>query len=67
VSWVPSGIRTLYIRSPSSKIVNKAQLKIPKGVPHGMCTTRNDDINADLMSFIGVRSSNPVVVASAIN
>ena len=46
-----------------AKIVKSAQLKIYKGAPHGMCATRKDDINADLLSFIGVRSSNPTVAA----
>jgi non-heme chloroperoxidase len=36
----------------SSKIVKKAQLKIYKGAPHGMCTTLKDTVNADLLSFI---------------
>jgi len=36
----------------SSKIVKNAILKIYKGAPHGMCTTRKDDVNADLLAFI---------------
>jgi non-heme chloroperoxidase len=40
----------------SSKIVKNAQLKVYKGAPHGMCTTRKDEINADLLSFIQAKS-----------
>jgi non-heme chloroperoxidase len=36
----------------SSKLVRDAQLKVYKGAPHGMCTTRKDDVNADLLAFI---------------
>jgi non-heme chloroperoxidase len=36
----------------SSKIVKNAQLKIYEGAPHGMCTTRKDEVNADLLAFI---------------
>ncbi len=36
----------------SSKIVKNARLKIIEGAPHGMCTTRKDEINADLLGFI---------------
>jgi hypothetical protein len=60
---VPVGIRTPHIRSLSSKIVKNAQRKIHKGARHGMCTTRKDDINADLLALVGVRSSNPEVAA----
>ncbi len=35
----------------SSKIIKKATLKVYKGAPHGMCTTRKDQINADLLDF----------------
>jgi hypothetical protein len=35
----------------SSKIVKNAQLKIYKGAPHGMPSTLNDQINADLLVF----------------
>jgi non-heme chloroperoxidase len=35
----------------SSKIVKNATLKIYKGAPHGMCTTRKDEVNADLLEF----------------
>ena len=36
----------------SSKIVKGAKLKIIKGAPHGMCTTRKDEINEELLGFI---------------
>ena len=36
----------------SSKIVKGAKLKVYQGVPHGMCTTQKDQINADLLAFI---------------
>jgi non-heme chloroperoxidase len=35
----------------SSKLVRKAQLKIYKGAPHGMCTTLKDQVNEDLLAF----------------
>ncbi len=35
----------------SSKIVKNATLKVYKGAPHGMCTTRKDEVNADLLEF----------------
>jgi non-heme chloroperoxidase len=37
----------------SSKIIKDATLKIYKGAPHGMCTTLKDQVNADLLAFIG--------------
>jgi len=36
----------------SSKLIKKATLKIYKGAPHGMCTTRKDEVNADLLEFL---------------
>ena len=36
----------------SSKIIKNATLKIYKGAPHGMCTTRKHEINEDLLAFI---------------
>ena len=36
----------------SSKIVKGAKLKLIKGAPHGMCTTRKDEINEELLGFI---------------
>jgi non-heme chloroperoxidase len=35
----------------SSKIVKGSQFKIYKGAPHGMCSTRKDEINMDLLAF----------------
>ncbi len=36
----------------SSKLIRNAQLKVYKGAPHGMCSTRKDEINADLLAFL---------------
>jgi non-heme chloroperoxidase len=36
----------------SSKLVKGAMLKIYPGLPHGMCSTHKDQINADLLAFI---------------
>jgi non-heme chloroperoxidase len=36
----------------SSKLIRNAQLKVYKGLPHGMCTTHHEVINADLLSFL---------------
>ncbi|MGD0851531.1 alpha/beta fold hydrolase, partial [Bradyrhizobium sp.] len=36
----------------SSKLVKGATLKVYKGAPHGMCTTRKDEVNADILAFI---------------
>jgi non-heme chloroperoxidase len=33
------------------KLVKNSELKVYPGAPHGMCTTRKDDINADLLAF----------------
>jgi len=35
----------------SAKIVRGAQLKVYPGADHGMCQTRKDQVNADLLSF----------------
>jgi non-heme chloroperoxidase len=43
----------------SAKIVRGAKLKVYPGAPHGMCTTRADEVNADLPAFI--RSCGSVV------
>ena len=45
---VPIGITALV----SSKIVKDAELKVYPGLPHGMCSTHKDVINADLLEFI---------------
>jgi non-heme chloroperoxidase len=36
----------------SSKLVKGATLKVYEGGPHGMCTTRKDEVNADLLAFL---------------
>ena len=36
----------------SAKLVKGATLKVYQGLPHGMCTTHADIINADLLAFI---------------
>ena len=36
----------------SSKLIEGATLKVYKGAPHGMCTTRKDEVNADLLEFV---------------
>jgi pimeloyl-ACP methyl ester carboxylesterase len=36
----------------SSKIVKGSTLKRYPGLPHGMCSTHKDQINADLLAFI---------------
>ena len=35
----------------SAKIIKSATSKVYKGAPHGMPSTRKDDINADLLDF----------------
>ena len=45
---VPIGITALV----SSKLVKGATLKVYPGLPHGMCSTHKDVINADLLAFI---------------
>ncbi|MDR3428769.1 alpha/beta hydrolase [Silvimonas sp.] len=36
----------------SAKLVRKGTLKVYPGLPHGMCTTNSEQINADLLTFI---------------
>ena len=36
----------------SSKLVKEATLKVYPGLPHGMCSTHKDQINADLLAFV---------------
>jgi non-heme chloroperoxidase len=36
----------------SSKIIKDAKLKVYPGLPHGMCSTNKDQINADLLAFL---------------
>ena len=47
----------------SSKIVKGAQLKVYKSAPHGMCTTRKNEINADLLSFIQAKAGKSAAAA----
>ena len=44
----------------SSKIVKGATLKVYPGLPHGMCSTHKDVINADLLQFIAAEQSSAV-------
>jgi non-heme chloroperoxidase len=37
----------------SSKLIRGATLKVYPGLPHGMCSTHKDRINADLFAFLG--------------
>jgi non-heme chloroperoxidase len=46
---VPIGAAALQ----SSKLVKNATLKVYPGFPHGMPTTNTDQINADLLAFLG--------------
>ena len=59
---VPIGASALL----SSKIVKGATLKVYPGLPHGMCSTHKDQINADLLAFLGgeVRSDREVSKAA---
>ena len=41
----------------SAKIIKGAKLKIYPGLPHGMCSTNKDEINADLFEFISAQRS----------
>ena len=36
-----------------AKLIKGGTLKVYKGAPHGMCTTIKDEVNADLLAFIG--------------
>jgi non-heme chloroperoxidase len=36
----------------SAKLVKGAKLKVYPGAPHGMCTTRKDEVNEDLLEFV---------------
>jgi non-heme chloroperoxidase len=35
----------------SSKMIKGSTLKIYPGAPHGLCSTRKDQVNADLLAF----------------
>ena len=39
----------------TAQMIPGATLKVYEGAPHGMCTTIKDEINADLLEFIGKR------------
>jgi non-heme chloroperoxidase len=45
----------------SSRLVPGARLKIYKGAPHGLATTRADELNSDLLQFIqeGAKAEEP--------
>jgi non-heme chloroperoxidase len=45
---VPIGASALL----SSKMIKGSTLKIYPGAPHGLCSTRKDQVNADLLAFI---------------
>jgi non-heme chloroperoxidase len=45
---VPVGISAI----PASKIVKGSELKRYPGLPHGMCSTHKDQVNADLLAFL---------------
>ena len=45
---VPIGASAL----ASAKLIPGATLKVHRGLPHGMCSTHKDVINADLLSFL---------------
>ena len=50
---VPIGASALL----SSKIVKGTTLKVYPGLPHGMCSTNKDQINADLLAFFKTEES----------
>ena len=47
----------------SSKIVRGAELKVYEGLPHGMCSTHKDQVNADLLDFIESRGASRSIAA----
>jgi len=49
----------------SSKLLKNGTLKIYKGLPHGMCTTHPEIINADLLSFIKSGKVEDAILATA--
>ena len=36
----------------SSKLITNATLEVYEGAPHGMCTTHEEQVNADLLAFL---------------
>lgn len=57
---VPIGISALV----SAKLVKDATLKVYPGLPHGMCSTHKDIINADLLQFIGQAQQSSAAAAA---
>ena len=53
---VPIGAAALL----SSRLVNGATLKVYQGLPHGMCSTHKDQINADLLAFLTQQPSGSI-------
>jgi non-heme chloroperoxidase len=49
----------------SAKIVKNAVLKMYPGFPHGMPTTNQDQINADLLAFLKGRQQVARMIASS--
>jgi non-heme chloroperoxidase len=43
----------------SAKLVKGATLKVLPGLPHGMCTTHKDQINAELLAFVKAEVFSP--------
>ena len=44
----------------SAKLVKNATLKVYPGLPHGLCSTHKDQVNADLFAFVeSVRTGQP--------
>ena len=53
---------SIMVRIPPTSFTKSfkgAELKIYKGAPHGMCTTRKEEVNADLLSFFQTKVSAP--------
>ena len=46
-----------YQRIQKKEFVKGATLKVYPGAPHGMCSTLKDEVNADLLAFIGAYRS----------
>jgi len=46
---VPIGASALL----SAKLIKNSQLKVYKGAPHGLCSTHKNQVNADLLDFLG--------------
>jgi non-heme chloroperoxidase len=40
-----------------AKLIKGATLKVYKGAAHGLCTTLKDQVNEDLLAFLGARSA----------